>query len=49
MEIVVKIGTDKSITLVVKASDTIASVQAKIYGQEGTPSEKQRLIFGEHA
>ena len=49
MEIVVKIGTDKSITLVVKASDTIASVQANIHGQEGTHLEKQRLIFGEHA
>ena len=49
MEIVVKIGTDKSITLVVKAWDTIASVQAKIQDSEGIPAEKQRLIFGEHA
>ena len=48
MEIVVKIGTDKSISLDVKAEDTIANVQIKIQADEGISPEKQRLIFAEH-
>ena len=43
MQIVLKIDTDKSIALDVKASDTIADVQGKIQVEEDVPPEKQRL------
>ena len=49
MEIFVKIGTEKRIALDVLVWDTIASVQTQIQDKETIPSEKQRLIFGEHA
>ena len=48
MEIFVKMPDGvKTITLVVKAGDTIVSIKYQIQGKEGIPRNQQRLIFAD--
>lgn len=46
MQIFVKILGAKTITLMVKPSDTILNVKERIEAKEHIPSGKQRLIYG---
>ena len=45
MHIFIKISAERTITLEVAASDTIASIKTKIYGKEGIPTTHQLLMF----
>eukprot|EP00973_Karenia_brevis_P071959 9998533-Karenia_brevis.AAC.1 len=45
MQIFVKMLTGKTITLNVKATDTISSVQRKILYKEDISPDQQRLVF----
>ena len=46
MLIYIRIQTGKTISLIVKQSDTILSVKNKIHEMEGTPLDSYRLIYG---
>lgn len=47
MQILVKTSKGKCITLEVISYNTIENVKTKIHGIEGTPPDRQRLVFGD--